>query len=269
MVKHAGQKTAKHWYANAGPVEARQRNLTLMSFSCSDFLNPPGMDESTVLPAWAPPSHPLPPYRSYRLSKAHEYVKKSSSSGLRSRDLAFCFAEALSSNDSFILSGNKTCYHKSNTLAAAWRVAELSFTALKLVLMVLSPEALALDNSFFYLTRKTHSLKSCTLASTWRVAVFPSRGCHVLRDYVTWRCVRTLNSLFCQKCYLCAFQRCSAKGPLAGTRFSGVLASGWRAGDVIINLQYPGIMRKVDTSAISEGSIGYNDIWRCCSRMNT
>lgn len=83
-----------------------------------------------------------------------------------------------------------------------------------------------------------------------------------VRDYVTWRCVRTLNSLFGQKCYLCAFQRCPAKGPLAGTRFPGVLASRWRAGDVIINLQYLSIMRTVDMSAISAGSIGYNDILR-------
>lgn len=60
MVKHAGQKTTKHWYADAGPVEARQRNFTLMSFSCSDFLNPPGMDESAVLPARVLASHLLP-----------------------------------------------------------------------------------------------------------------------------------------------------------------------------------------------------------------
>lgn len=65
-------------------------------------------------------------------------------------------------------------------------------------------------------------------------------------------------------CYLRAFQRRSAKGPLAGTRFPGVLASRWRAGDVIINLQYLGIMREVDTPAISVGTMAYNDILRCC-----
>lgn len=133
VVKHAGQKTAKHWYANAGPVEARQRNLTLMSFSCSDFLNPSGMDESAVLPAWAPPSHPLPPLRSHRLSKAHEYVKKSRVRQAQGRGvLLVCFAEALSSDSSFILSGNKTNYTKSYTLTAEWRVVALTFTALKL-----------------------------------------------------------------------------------------------------------------------------------------
>lgn len=239
-----------------------------MSFSCSDFLNPPGMDESAVLPARAPPSpRPLPSRRAHRLKGARVCQKESSSSGPRSRVLLVCFPEALSRENSLILSGYKTYYHKSYTLAAARPVVALSFTALKLVLTVFPPAALASITSFTGGEKLTQ--KSCTLASTRRVAVFPSRGCRVLRDYVTWRCVRTLNSLFCQKCYLCAFLRCSAKGPLAGTRFPGVLASGWRAGDVIINLQYPGIMRKVDTSAISGGSIAYNDIWRCCSRRNT